>query len=207
MRAVSLHRRSSRSPSAEPGPGQGQVRIECCAVGSAARTSTPGTTRRHGRLSARIGLPPVRALDQEVVFGHEFCGEVAEHGPGAAGARPARRSSRCRCCARQRRDRRAVGARPGAYAEQLLVEESLMLPVPNGLAPRRRRADRADGGRLARRAARRGREATVAIVIGCGPIGLGGDPACSRRRACAPWSRATTRRAGARSPPHAGPTS
>jgi NADPH:quinone reductase-like Zn-dependent oxidoreductase len=24
---------------------------------------------------------------------------------------------------------------PGAYAEQLLVEESLMLAVPNGLAP------------------------------------------------------------------------
>ncbi len=47
---------------------------------------------------------------------------------------------------------------PGAYAEQLLVEESLMMPVPNGLDARRRRADRADGRRLARRAPRRGRQ-------------------------------------------------
>ena len=43
---------------------------------------------------------------------------------------------------------------PGAYAEQLLVQESLMLPVPNGLRARGGRADRADGGRVARRAPR-----------------------------------------------------
>jgi len=61
---------------------------------------------------------------------------------------------------------------PGAYADQLLVQESLMLPVPNGLAP--------DVSALTEplavgwHAVRRGEvsKRTLAIVIGCGPIGL-----------------------------------
>ena len=48
---------------------------------------------------------------------------------------------------------------PGAYAEQLLVQESMMMPVPNGLDPDRRGAYRADGRRLARRSPRGGRQA------------------------------------------------
>ncbi len=62
---------------------------------------------------------------------------------------------------------------PGAYAEQLLVEESLMLPVPNGLP-----ADVAtltEPMAVAYHAVRRGEvgKRQVAIVIGCGPVGLG----------------------------------
>jgi threonine dehydrogenase-like Zn-dependent dehydrogenase len=62
---------------------------------------------------------------------------------------------------------------PGAYAEQTVVEESLMMPVPNGL--------RSDVAALTEplavswHAVRRGEvgKRDVAIVIGCGPIGLG----------------------------------
>ena len=62
---------------------------------------------------------------------------------------------------------------PGGYAEQMVVQESLMLPVPNGLAPEV--AALTEPLAVAWHAVRRGdvRRRTVAVVIGCGPIGLG----------------------------------
>src|SRR5687768_13790549 len=72
----------------------------------------------------------------EVVLGHEFCGEVLEHGPGCskkvvAGTRV------CALPLRRQGDRiDFVGLSrqsPGGYAERVVVEESMILPVPNGL--------------------------------------------------------------------------
>jgi threonine dehydrogenase-like Zn-dependent dehydrogenase len=62
---------------------------------------------------------------------------------------------------------------PGAYAEQLLVQESLMMPVPNGLSPEM--AALTEPMAVAWHAVQRSeiRKRDVAIVIGCGPIGLG----------------------------------
>ena len=62
---------------------------------------------------------------------------------------------------------------PGAYAEQLLAQESLMLPVPNGLSPDV--AALTEPMAVAWHAVRRGEvgRKQVAIVIGCGPVGLG----------------------------------
>ncbi len=72
-------------------------------------------------------------------------------------------------------DVHAVGlsaAAPGAYAERLVVEESLMFALPNGLPP--------DLGALTEpmaigwHAVQRAeiKKSDVAIVIGCGPVGL-----------------------------------
>jgi threonine dehydrogenase-like Zn-dependent dehydrogenase len=62
---------------------------------------------------------------------------------------------------------------PGAYAEQVLVEESMMLPVPNGLAPDV--AAMTEPMAVAHHAVQRAEvgKRTVAVVIGCGPVGLG----------------------------------
>jgi threonine dehydrogenase-like Zn-dependent dehydrogenase len=62
---------------------------------------------------------------------------------------------------------------PGGYAEQLVVQESMMLPVPNGLAPDT--AAMTEPMAVAWHAVRRGEvgKRDVAIVIGCGPVGLG----------------------------------
>jgi threonine dehydrogenase-like Zn-dependent dehydrogenase len=65
------------------------------------------------------------------------------------------------------------GGAPGAYAEQVLVQESMMMPVPNGLDPAV--AALTEPMSVALHAVRRsevGRR-DVAIVIGCGPVGLG----------------------------------
>jgi threonine dehydrogenase-like Zn-dependent dehydrogenase len=63
-------------------------------------------------------------------------------------------------------------AAPGAYAEQLVVEESLMLAVPNGLSPDL--AALTEPMAIAWHAVRRAeiKKGGVAIVIGCKPVGL-----------------------------------
>lgn len=161
----------------EPVPGRGQVRIEvlrCGICGSDLHA-------RHGLdtwadLAARVGYERFGRSDQPVVFGHEFCGEIAEHGP------------KCRTTVKPgtpvvalpllRGDGAVDGVglsmhAPGAYAEQLLVEESMMMPVPNGLAPAV--AALTEPMAVALHAVRRGDvgKRTVAIVIGCAPVGLG----------------------------------
>ena len=166
----------------EPVPARGQVRIRtlrCGICGSDLHA-------RHGiddwaDTTAKMGYRRFGRSDEPVVFGHEFCGEIAEYGVGC-------------------RSRSATGTHvvalpllrggggidtlglstyaPGAYADQLLVEESLMLPVPNGLQPDV--AALTEPMAVAWHAVRRGEvgKRTVAVVIGCGPIGLGGHPAC-----------------------------
>jgi threonine dehydrogenase-like Zn-dependent dehydrogenase len=63
-------------------------------------------------------------------------------------------------------------AAPGAYAEQLIVEQSLALPVPNGLPIEQ--AALTEPMAVGWHAVQRGdvKKGQVAIVIGCGPIGL-----------------------------------
>jgi threonine dehydrogenase-like Zn-dependent dehydrogenase len=61
---------------------------------------------------------------------------------------------------------------PGAYAEQVLVQDALSFPVPNGLAPDV--AALTEPLAVGLHAVRRGEvgRGQVAIVIGCGPVGL-----------------------------------
>ena len=86
---------------------------------------------------------------------------------------------------------------PGAYAEQVLVEASMSFVVPNGLA-----ADIAaltEPMAVALHAVRRSDigKRDVAIVVGCGPVGLA--VICHLKAAgAAPSSPATSRPAGGR---------
>jgi threonine dehydrogenase-like Zn-dependent dehydrogenase len=76
--------------------------------------------------------------DQEVVLGHEFCGEIAEHGPGCRKSLATGTPVVALPLLRRGQAVHPIGlstAAPGAYAEQLLVEESLTVAVPNGLHP------------------------------------------------------------------------
>jgi threonine dehydrogenase-like Zn-dependent dehydrogenase len=160
----------------EPVPGRGQVRIEvlrCGICGSDLHA-------RHGcdawaDLAARAGYDRFARSEEKIVFGHEFCGQVAEHGPrcrrgSATGTRVVALP-----LLRGRHGVDTVGLSvhaAGAYAEQMLVEESLMMPVPNGLGSDV--AALTEPMAVAWHAVRRSEvgKRTVAIVIGCGPIGL-----------------------------------
>ncbi|MCW2989776.1 MAG: alcohol dehydrogenase [Solirubrobacterales bacterium] len=178
MRAVvCTHAELSVEERPDPVPGNGQVLLEverCGICGSDLHA-------RHGvdawaELAGKLGYDRFARSDQPIVFGHEFSGAVAEYGPGCRGdvatgapvvALPLLRNG-------AGIDTTGLSQHaPGAYAEQVLVQESMMLPVPNGLP-----ADVAaltEPMAVAWHAVRRGdvSKRTVAIVIGCGPVGLG----------------------------------
>jgi threonine dehydrogenase-like Zn-dependent dehydrogenase len=113
--------------------------------------------------------------DQDIVFGHEFCGEIVEHGPRCRGTIAPGTTVVALPLLRQGAQIHGIGLSahaPGAYAERLLVQESLAVAVPNGLSPEL--AALTEPMAVACHAVRRGevKKRTVAIVIGCGPIGL-----------------------------------
>jgi threonine dehydrogenase-like Zn-dependent dehydrogenase len=124
---------------------------------------------------SEIGYEDFMRSDQSVVFGHEFCGEVADYGPGCRERIPTGTQVVALPMIRRGGKPHATGlsaAAPGAYAEQVVVEESLMMAVPNALAPEVSvlTEPMAIGWHAVRRSEIGKRD--VAIVIGCGPIGL-----------------------------------
>ena len=158
-----------------PGPGQVVLRVERCGI-----CGSDLHARHHcdhwADLMVRDGLRDFVRSTEDVVFGHEFCGEVLDHGPGTR----RRHAPGTRVCAvpLQRHGDAVLltglsAASPGAYAERVVVEESLMMPVPNGLGPDL--AALTEPMAVAWHAVRRGEVSRkdVAVVVGCGPVGLG----------------------------------
>ena len=158
-----------------PGPGQVVLRVERCGI-----CGSDLHARHHcdhwADLMVRDGLRAFVRSTEDVVFGHEFCGEVLDHGPDTRrNHRPGTRV----CAVPLQRHGDAVlltglsAASPGAYAERVVVEESLVIPVPNGLGPDL--AALTEPMAVAWHAVRRGDvgRKDVAVVVGCGPVGLG----------------------------------
>jgi len=160
-----------------PDPGPGQVRIEVlrCGICGSDLHARDGCDE-WADMAARAGYDRFARSDQAIVFGHEFCGEVAEHGPRCRRKTLAGTHVVALPLLRGDRGVDTIGLSveaPGAYAEQTVVQESLMLAVPNGLAPHI--AALTEPMAVAWHAVRRSeiRKRTVAIVIGGGPVGLG----------------------------------
>jgi len=161
----------------EPEAGPGQVRIEvtrCGICGSDLHA-------RHGidqlaDVALGVGYERFGRSDQQVVFGHEFSGRVAEYGPKCKGDLSSGTPVVALPLLRGENGVDTTGLSqhaPGAYAEQLLVQESMTMAIPNGLDPTV--AALTEPLAVALHAVRRGEvgKRDVAIVIGCGPIGLG----------------------------------
>ncbi len=162
-------------PDPVPGPGQVKIAVTRCGIcGSDLHA-------RHGidawaELAASLEYDRFGRSDQPIVMGHEFTGEVAEHGPKTRRKLKVGTPVVALPIIRGPEGVDATGlslGAPGAYAEQTLVQESLMLEVPNGLGPDV--AALTEPMAVAWHAVQRGevRRKDVAIVIGCGPIGLG----------------------------------
>jgi threonine dehydrogenase-like Zn-dependent dehydrogenase len=159
-----------------PRPERGQVLLEvqrCGICGSDLHA------RQHcdelADVLAEAGYDGFMRSAQQVVFGHEFVGTVAEYGPRCRQRLPIGTPVVALPLLRHGEEMHPIGlsqAASGAYAEQLLVQESLMMPVPNGLPPAASALTEpmAIGWHAVRRGEVRRRD--VAIVIGCGPIGL-----------------------------------
>ncbi|WNV82981.1 zinc-binding dehydrogenase [Umezawaea sp. Da 62-37] len=177
MRAVRLrqgHLEVVDMPTPRPGPGQLLVEVERCGI-----CGSDLHSRLHADQLAQTlqlcGYPRYLRSDQSVVLGHEIYGKVVDIGPWSASRIKPGTPVVSIPLVRRGRQVDGVGLSaqaPGGYAEHVVVQEALTFPVPNGLP-----ADLAaltEPMAVAWHAVNRGEVSRkdVAIVLGCGPVGL-----------------------------------
>lgn len=159
-----------------PRPTEGQLLLDvrrCGICGSDLHARTDSEVLAD--VLAEIGYQDFQRAADTVVFGHEFVGEIAEHGPGTRGRLPVGTPVVALPLVRNSAGLHAIGLSakaPGAYAEQVIVQEALTLKVPNGLSPDL--AALTEPMAVGWHAVARGevRKKDTALVIGCGPVGL-----------------------------------
>ena len=161
-------------PEPEPGPAQVLLDVTGCGI-----CGSDLHARYHADAQADVlaeaGYDGFARSHERVVFGHEFCGEVAGYGPGAEQKIKTGTPVVALPLIRKDNGMHAIGlsaSAPGAYAERVVVEEALMLAVPNGLAPDV--AVLTEPMAVGHHALNRSEitKKDAAIVIGCGPVGL-----------------------------------
>lgn len=160
-------------------PDQGQVLVRTLACGICGSDLHALHHMEHMiDLTSRANGGMTNGFDPtaDTVFGHEFCAEILDHGPGTlktlkAGARivsiPATLTP-------------AGGVEmlgfsnnlPGGFAEQMILSEALLLEVPNGLPTDK--AALTEPFAVGAHAVAKARldPNSVALVVGCGPVGL-----------------------------------
>lgn len=161
---------------ADPVPAAGQVvvRTLCCGICGSDLHAVHGMEAMV-ELGARSGEPPLIDPAADIVFGHEFCAELLDHGPGtdrrlkpgtrvvsvpvmpgAAGIETLGYSNRF----------------PGGFAETMLLAEPLLLAVPDNLSDAQAAMTEPFAvGEHAVAQSDAGAD-TVQLVVGCGPVGL-----------------------------------
>jgi threonine dehydrogenase-like Zn-dependent dehydrogenase len=160
----------------EPTPGAGQVLVKTLACGICG-SDLHARKHAHRMVEMTRHFPGRKPMDltRDVVFGHEFCCEILDHGPSTTG----RLKAGTRVCSLPAllTPTGPVGIgysndNIGGYGERMLLSEALLLEVPNGLEPEHAALTEplAVGIHAVEKANVRGNE--VPLVIGCGPVGL-----------------------------------
>jgi threonine dehydrogenase-like Zn-dependent dehydrogenase len=161
-------------PSPQPARGQLLLKVQRCGIcGSDLHAKDHSDDLID--VMAAVRYEDFMRGDTPVVMGHEFCGEVLERGRGAA--REFKTGATVVSFPLLRADGgvHLTGLSPranGGYAEQVLAEAAMSFVVPNGLD-----ADTAaltEPMAVALHAVRRSEisKRDVAVVVGCGPVGL-----------------------------------
>ena len=156
------------------GPGQLVIDVERCGIcGSDLHARVHADQLADAAVA--VGYETMMKPDDRIIFGHEIVGRVASYGPGTrAQWKPGTRVVGLPIV-RHGDDAHAVGfdtASPGAYAEQVVLQEAFTFPVPADVPAEK--AAFTEPMAVALHAVRRGSvsRGQTAIVIGCGPIGL-----------------------------------
>ncbi len=125
--------------------------------------------------SVEAGAAFVMDLNRDIVMGHEFCAEVLDYGPGT----PRRLATGTRVVSMPLlvRGERAstVGYSnefPGGYGERMLLNDALLLPVPNGLATEHAALTEPMAVGLHAVVKAQLAKSDAPLVVGCGPVGL-----------------------------------
>jgi 2-desacetyl-2-hydroxyethyl bacteriochlorophyllide A dehydrogenase len=165
-------------PEPVPGPGQVLVGVKACGIcGSDLHFAKHGDemlrlTREMKGTPVDGGLPV--DLSGDVFMGHEFSAEVLEAGPDTEAPSPGTLVTSVPVLVS------ATGVEPivysnttiGGYAERMLLSAPLLLTVPNGLDARHAALTEpmAVGLHAVNKSAIQRDE--VALVLGCGPVGI-----------------------------------
>lgn len=177
MKAIALERGELalvELPAPVPGEGQLVVQVQRCGI-----CGSDLHARTHADELAEVlvlcGYPRYMRSEQRVVLGHEIFGTVAELGRSTTGRLKVGTPVVTVPLVRRGRTVDGIGLSvdaPGGYAEQVVAQESFTIPVPNGLS-----ADiaaltepMAVGWHAVARSEISKKD--VAVVIGCGPVGL-----------------------------------
>lgn len=163
-------------PDPVPGKGQALVRTHSCGMCASeqhflhAGQSLIDLSRRMGGSYAAL------ELGKPFVPGHEFVGEVLDYGPGSRRAVPVGRNVTSIPIMRAEGARAVIGFShdcPGGYGELMLLDENIMFELPELFDDDH--AAMIEPLAVGLEHARRGRpdKGDVALVLGCGAIGLG----------------------------------
>ena len=168
-----------------PTPGVGEVLVKTLACGICG-SDLHALKFGHQMVQATSETGGGMAMDlsRDVVMGHEFCAEILDYGPSTE----QRFKPGTRVCSVPMTlhggQVSSVGYSndvPGGYAENMLLYEPLLLEVPNGLpTDMAALTEPMAVGYHAVQMANMSRD-DVALVIGCGPVGLAVIVALKRR--------------------------
>lgn len=165
--------------------GEGQVLVKTLACGICGSDLHALHHLEHMiEMGLRAGAADTFDLSKDLVMGHEFCGELLDHGPGTTG--------RFKAGTRVVSTPYAIGPKgpelvgystrfPGGFGERMVLTEALLLEVPNGLSAEHAAMTEpmAVGAHAVGSADLSGRPVT--LVTGCGPVGLAVIAALKRR--------------------------
>jgi threonine dehydrogenase-like Zn-dependent dehydrogenase len=161
-----------------PEAGQALVRTLCCGI-CGSDLHALNHLEHMTALGARADGRRVEAASAkdtpDIVFGHEFSVEVLDYGPGTSGRLKPGAMAVSVPVVWDSKGFHSLGfspALPGGYAERMVLNEALLLEVPNGLSAQHAATTEpfAVGAHAVARAAMD--KDSVALVIGCGPVGL-----------------------------------
>ncbi|MBK6706916.1 MAG: zinc-binding dehydrogenase [Sphingomonadales bacterium] len=161
---------------AEPVPGEGQVLVKTLVCGICGSDLHALHHLDHMvAMTRRAGGNDTIDPASDMVFGHEFSAEILDFGPGCERLLKAGTPVVSMPAAIGPLGSELVGYSnrfPGGFAEQMVLQEALLLPVPNGLdAERAALTEPMAVGEHAVASANITAQ-SVALVIGCGPVGL-----------------------------------
>ena len=178
MRAVVMRNQNlSVAEIADPEPGEGEVlvRVKACGIcGSDLHALKHGADFvAQSKQGGTFGLD--MNVDQDVVMGHEYCGEIVEFG-AACEQQIAVGSHVCSIPALLRQPKiHTLGysnEHPGGFGEYMRLTEAFLEPVPNGLPPEL--AALTEPMAVGLHAVNKARLDIndAPLVVGCGPVGL-----------------------------------
>ncbi|MQY02876.1 zinc-binding dehydrogenase [Actinomadura macrotermitis] len=160
----------------DPVPLDGQILVRTLACGICGSDlhalSDPDAFMETTRRSGGTPYDPRDGL----VFGHEFCGEIVDYGPNTQRTLPIGTAVCGPPIGIGPQGAGIIGYAPmfpGGYGEYMILNEGLVMAVPNGLDPKI--AAITEPFSVATRAVNRSGidPGDVAVVLGLGPIGLG----------------------------------